>query len=187
MEVVPAEGAPGTLAVFSIRAGPRIGEDLAVPGPVVHIGAGPKNEVVIEDDSVSQQHARLEFERGAWRITDLESTNGTFVEGVRLAPEVPTPLPYGSSVRFGGVRTHFRPVASADPAAARTAYVPPPAPPKPVRERPRAGFPLWAVVLLLVVLALLGWLLWTQLGGEPAVGGAAPLFPPKLGVVPLLT
>lgn len=186
MEVVPAEGAPGMLAVFSIRAGPRIGEDVGVSAPVVHVGSGPQNEVVFADDSVSQQHARVEFERGAWRITDLESTNGTFVEGVRLAPEVPTPLPYGSSVRFGGVRTHFRPVAAADPAVARGAYVPPPAP-KPVRERASAGFPLWALVLVLVVLAVLGWLLWTQLGGEAVVGTAIPLLLPTPVAGPLLT
>lgn len=186
MEVVPAESAPGVLAVFSIRAGPRIGEDIAVLTPVVQIGSGPQNDLVIAEDSVSQHHARLEFERGAWRITDLESTNGTFVEGIRLAPEVPTPLAYGSSVRFGGVRTHFRPVASADPAAARMAYVPPPAP-TPVRERRGSGFPLWAVVLLLIALALVGWFVWTQMGGEPVVGTAAPL-PPLLPLsVPIVT
>ena len=70
-------------------------------------------DVVVDDDSVSAQHARLEYDMGGWRITDLQSTNGTAVEGVRLAPGVPTPLPYGVTVRLGGVQLQFREVEHA--------------------------------------------------------------------------
>ncbi|MBV9108566.1 MAG: FHA domain-containing protein, partial [Gemmatimonadetes bacterium] len=82
----------GPLASFGVAAGPRYGEQIPVPAPVVTIGRGGDADVVIDDDSVSAKHARLEFDLGAWRITDLNSTNGTAIEGVKLAPDVPTPL-----------------------------------------------------------------------------------------------
>lgn len=43
----------------------------------------------IADDRMSRAHAQVTWERGAWRITDLGSRNGTFVDGVRITrPEV---------------------------------------------------------------------------------------------------
>ena len=92
-----SEPNPSTaLALFGVLAGPRRGEEISIATPVVTIGQGPQNDVVLDDDSVSRLHARLEFELGSWMLTDLESTNGTAVEGTRLAPGVPTPLAYAA-------------------------------------------------------------------------------------------
>jgi predicted component of type VI protein secretion system len=150
------EGTPARrLAVLAIHAGSRIGEELPVISPRVTIGSGNQNDLVIADDSVSTSHALLEYELGGWRLTDLDSTNGSWVEGVKLAPQVPTPLPYGSSVRLGGLRLHFRGVEDADPDAARAAYVP--AAPEPTLAERGAGFrlPLWVLLaILLVVIAV---------------------------------
>jgi pSer/pThr/pTyr-binding forkhead associated (FHA) protein len=143
----------GGLAKFGVSAGPRFGEEIAVPSPVASIGSGTQNEMVLPDDSVSKVHARLEFVDGAWRLTDLNSTNGTFVEGVRLAAEVPTPLQYGNTVRFGGIKLQFREVEAADPSAARETYAPPP-PPERIRDRSRTRFPVWVVALALLVILL---------------------------------
>lgn len=41
-------------------------------------------DVVLSESSVSRQHARLVFRDGAWVLQDLESTNGTIVNGVRV-------------------------------------------------------------------------------------------------------
>lgn len=155
MEITPLGDRSGALAAFGIQNGPLAGREVPIRLPVVRIGRAAGNDVVIPDDSVSATHARLEFEAGAWRITDLESTNGTYVEGVRLAPEVPTPLAYGASVRFGGVPLHFRAVEEADPAAARAGYVEPERGPT-IREGANAGrrIPVWVVLLILVLLAL---------------------------------
>ena len=150
-ETLPSQPA---LAEFALLAGPRRGEELPVRAPVVSIGQGPQNDLVIDDDSVSKIHARLEFLLEGWRLTDLDSTNGTTVEGVRLAPGVPTPLAYGSSVRFGGVKMVFRDVDQADPEAALKSYTPPDAAEP---ERPRHfRLPLWLfLVILLIVTAVI--------------------------------
>lgn len=147
----------GPLASFGVAAGPRYGEQIPVPAPVVTIGRGGDADLVIDDDSVSAKHARLEFDLGAWRITDLGSINGTAIEGVKLAPDVPTPLPYGATVRFGGVKLQFREVESADLSAARAAYVPPAKEVSLKEERRGFRFPLWLALLVVILLALLAY------------------------------
>jgi pSer/pThr/pTyr-binding forkhead associated (FHA) protein len=157
---------PGPLAAFGVAAGPRYGEQIPVPAPVVTIGKAAGCDVVIDDDSVSARHARLEFDMGAWRITDLGSTNGTAVESVRLAPNVPTSLPYGVTVRFGGVKLQFVEVAAADPDAACQAYAPPP--PRTTLKEEKRGFrfPVWLLLLILLVAAVVAWLVFSGTLGE---------------------
>ncbi len=56
---------------------------------------------------VSRRHALLRFNGGTWTITDLNTTNGTFVNGARLSPNVPTPLYDQAKLRLGGVDATF--------------------------------------------------------------------------------
>jgi pSer/pThr/pTyr-binding forkhead associated (FHA) protein len=55
------------------------------------IGRHPSCDVVVDDESVSRRHARLTFRDGGWIVQDLDSTNGTrlngqFVGRCRLRP-----------------------------------------------------------------------------------------------------
>jgi len=178
MEITPRGDDAGALAAFAIQAGPGTGQELPIHTPVVSIGRGRQNDVVLTDDSVSTTHARVEFADGAWRITDLDSANGTYVESERLAAQVPTPLPYGASVRLGAARLHFRPVEGADPDAARATYKAP-ARETGIREGGRGGvrIPVWLVVLILVVVALIGLLLVTGPSVVPPAPPATPTAP----------
>jgi hypothetical protein len=72
---------------------------------------------------------------------------------VRLEPQTPTPLPPGAMVRFGGVSARFQPVEAADPEGARARFAPPP-PEIRVAERRGFRFPLWALLLLLLLVAI---------------------------------
>src|SRR5262245_43450735 len=56
---------------------------LPAPG-VVTIGRAPDAEVRVDHASVSRQHARILIDRGQLRISDLDSHNGTRVNGVRI-------------------------------------------------------------------------------------------------------
>jgi pSer/pThr/pTyr-binding forkhead associated (FHA) protein len=178
MSITPTGDPSGALAAFAVQVGPHAGEQVPVRLPVASIGQGSQNDIVLADDSVSTTHARLEYQAGAWRLTDLGSTNGTYIEGVRLAPDVPTPLHYGSTVRFGGARLHFRPVEDADPETARAGYAAPP-PKETIRSR-QGGFrlPVWLLVLILVVL-ILGAIVFGWMMTEPAQPTApVPADPP---------
>ena len=70
--------------------------------PVIRIGRGTENEVVVDESAVSRVHARIEGEAGAWRIVDLGSTNGTTVERVELRPWQPHVLTHGAVIDLGG-------------------------------------------------------------------------------------
>jgi pilus assembly protein CpaF len=48
------------------------------------IGRNSSCDIRIDDLSVSRQHARLVFRDGAWVLQDLQSTNGTLVNGTRV-------------------------------------------------------------------------------------------------------
>lgn len=58
-------------------------------------------DVLLMDGTVSRRHAQIAVEGGQVTVTDLGSTNGTQVNGNRLAPNTPTVLSPGDTVRFG--------------------------------------------------------------------------------------
>ncbi len=70
--------------------------------PVIRIGRGAENEIVVDEPAVSRVHARVEEEAGAWRIVDLGSTNGTSLDLVTLRPWQPQPLEHGSVIDLAG-------------------------------------------------------------------------------------
>jgi len=99
--------AAGPLAKFLVRSGQLKGQRLYVKVPIVNIGRADYNDMQIPDDSVSSQHAKLTRREGVWVLSDLGSTNGTLVDGERIAED--TPLAPGAFVRFGDVQLIFEP------------------------------------------------------------------------------
>jgi pSer/pThr/pTyr-binding forkhead associated (FHA) protein len=87
---------------------------LPIKVPVANIGRGDYNDVVIGDPSVSTMHAKLQRRDAVWILTDLGSTNGTFVEGERLTGEAP--LGPGTTLKFGDVSALFEPLDDSVPA-----------------------------------------------------------------------
>src|SRR5215213_818867 len=67
----------------------------------VCVGRADDNDLVLADPEVSRHHARLEPDGQGWRAIDLDSTNGTWVNGVRLNAAI---IAAGDEVAFGGVR-----------------------------------------------------------------------------------
>jgi DNA-binding NtrC family response regulator len=73
--------------VARVVTGPDTGKSFAVDaagGGRVLVGQSPACGVLLTDRTVSRRHAALELAGGALRLTDLGSTNGTFVNGVRV-------------------------------------------------------------------------------------------------------
>ena len=79
------------------------GKSIAIPdcAQPASIGRTENNAIVVADAGVSSRHAQLHWTNGALQITDLGSTNGTFVNGEKLAPHVARKLKVGDRLRFG--------------------------------------------------------------------------------------
>lgn len=56
-----------------------------------------------QEKGVSRVHAALRREKERWVVVDLGSTNGTRLNGTRLAPQQPAPLADGDEIRLGGL------------------------------------------------------------------------------------
>jgi eukaryotic-like serine/threonine-protein kinase len=61
----------------------------ALDRQVMTIGRGEDNDVALPAEGVSRHHARIERTTTGWRVLDLGSTNGTFLNGNRLLPDIP--------------------------------------------------------------------------------------------------
>ena len=74
-------------------------------GDVITIGRTPSNDVVIDDPTVSAQHAVLTKLPSGYRLKDLGSTNGTQIDAVSITD---AELKDGAEIRFGYVTGVFR-------------------------------------------------------------------------------
>ena len=99
-------------------------------------GRAPDNDVVLDNDTVSSHHATLESTPQGLSLTDLGSTNGTFVNGTRVQQAVVT---QGDAVRLGGVTL-----------VVSNGRLEPPS----LKSKPRKTLPL--LVLLALVIAAAG-------------------------------
>ena len=72
---------------LQVLEGPQAGQELDLDGPVV-VGRDPEGaQLVIDDPEASRRHASLTPEGQSLSVEDLGSTNGTFVNGSRIAKE----------------------------------------------------------------------------------------------------
>ena len=65
------------------------------------IGRADDCDLVVPEAAVSSHHCQLTQQANGFTVEDLTSTNGTFVNGVKIEPRVPVSLPYGARVTLG--------------------------------------------------------------------------------------
>jgi pSer/pThr/pTyr-binding forkhead associated (FHA) protein len=89
--------------VFSTSSGRELGTR-RLDGPLT-IGRSPECDVSLHDILLSRRHCRLERVREGWAITDLQSKNGTVIDGRPVTRHVLRP---GEVIKMGRVAVTFR-------------------------------------------------------------------------------
>jgi pSer/pThr/pTyr-binding forkhead associated (FHA) protein len=101
MAVLQGNG-PSSQVVFEL-----IGEHLT-------IGRKPENDITIDwDKAVSRRHAELELVAESWFVTDLDSANGTFVNGAKVDRK--RALRVGDELRIGDTSLWLYGMTSSEP------------------------------------------------------------------------
>lgn len=97
------KSSPTTLAVVG---GSMTGASLPLGDGPLTVGRGADCTLVVSDDYASTRHARFYVRNGQWFVEDLGSTNGTYVDRMRITG--PTPVSVGSLVRVGDTTVELR-------------------------------------------------------------------------------
>ena len=110
-------------SAFCTFCGNRLSEDRFVVGRLIllnekekreyliadadrRIGRDTSNDIVVDDDEISACHARIFFEEGKFWVEDLQSTNGTFLNGKRICR--PTGLHDDDLLKMGRTLLKFK-------------------------------------------------------------------------------
>jgi len=128
-------------ARLRIRQGPLPGKTFPVAGEKTYIGRDLGNDIVIDDPEVSRRHACIVRQAGGYSIEDMGSTNGTFVNGVRITGLTgkSQPLRDGDIIGLGQVILAFEETVEAGGDTIVSGVAPPPpayAPPHPAYAAP---------------------------------------------------
>ncbi len=103
-EVGSQEGLASVMVLQLVRAsGPDL--MLRLPGDRYTLGRSAEADLTIDSDDISRRHILLKRENGTFSITDLESTNGVYLNGTRVHS---AQLYHGDSLQLGDLVFRFR-------------------------------------------------------------------------------
>lgn len=95
-----------TVSRIVITSGPKAGLELPLGTEPLTIGRSSESGLVIRDDYTSSHHARLMLWSGQWMLQDLDSTNGSWHDGIRVT--TPVPVIVGAPIKVGATTFELR-------------------------------------------------------------------------------
>ena len=98
------EGLPSGSALLVVKRGPTAGSRFPLDQPVTSAGRHPGSDVFLDDITVSRRHAEFRRETGEFRVVDIGSLNGTYVNRQPVESAV---LASGDEIQIGKFRLVF--------------------------------------------------------------------------------
>jgi hypothetical protein len=98
----PVGAAP--FAVLVVYRGPNEGSAFELEGELIGVGRAADQQIFLDDITVSRRHAELHATEGGWRVVDLGSLNGTYVNRQPVTDAV---LTSGDEVQIGKYRFRY--------------------------------------------------------------------------------
>ena len=104
LELGGVEGLPSDSALLVVKRGPNAGSRFLLDQPVTSAGRHPNSDIFLDDVTVSRRHAEFRRENGEFRIADIGSLNGTYVNRKPVQSAV---LANGDEIQIGKFRLVF--------------------------------------------------------------------------------
>lgn len=92
------------VAKLVFTAGPKKGEELVLEAYEITFGRSKKADIYVDDERLSRVHCKIARVGMGYRLVDLESRNGTYVNGVRVLEH---PLASFDEIEFGDTKLKF--------------------------------------------------------------------------------
>ncbi len=102
----PSRRRRGTPTQLLVTEGPNAGQAAPLDGEAITLGRGGDVSLRLDDDYVSNRHARFVTNGEDWFVEDLGSTNGTYLGSARVTR--PTAVGSGTPVRLGKTVVELR-------------------------------------------------------------------------------
>lgn len=87
--------------------GPNAPQGFLLPLGEITIGRQPGSDLLLADNLVSRNHARLSRSEDGCLLIDLGSANKTYLNDIKLEPQVATPVAPGDTIRIGPYQLHL--------------------------------------------------------------------------------
>ena len=102
---VAVEELPEGLGMLVVKRGPNAGSRFVLEGALTKVGRHPDSDIFLDDITVSRRHAEFVHQSGGYRVRDVGSLNGTYLNRERIEEE--SPLANGDEVQIGKFKLVF--------------------------------------------------------------------------------
>ncbi len=102
--VISMEDVPSGAGVLIVKRGPNAGSRFVLEHEVTDVGRHPKSDIFLDDVTVSRRHAEVSQQGDGFRVRDVSSLNGTYLNRERIED---SPLVGGDELQIGKFRLVF--------------------------------------------------------------------------------
>ncbi|QLL05324.1 FHA domain-containing protein [Mycobacterium vicinigordonae] len=99
-----ADEVPSGTGILVVKRGPNAGSRFLLNQPATSAGSHPASDIYLDDETVSRHHAEFHCDGTEFRLVDVGSLNGTYVNGELVQT---TQLHNGDEVEIGRFRLMF--------------------------------------------------------------------------------